>query len=111
MTDPSSRNQPVKALSALQVGAGIAALASQTDGRAPLVFSAVKTAFGHTEPAAGAAGLCGAMLRCAGYVSTSYVSIIAAQQGLGSHSQCSRNLCGVIQTHVCQSAMACVRFT
>ena len=49
----------------LQVGAGVAALASQAEGRAPLVFSAAKVAFGHTEPAAGAAGLCSAMLRYA----------------------------------------------
>ncbi len=47
-----------------QVGAAVAALACEpTLGAAPLVFCATKVALGHTEPAAGAAGICSAMLR------------------------------------------------
>ena len=47
-----------------QIGAGVAALASEADHEAlPLIFSAAKVMFGHTEPAAGATGICSAMLR------------------------------------------------
>ena len=60
-------------------------MVSQGDSRAPLVFSAAKVAFGHTEPAAGAAGLCSAMLRCAN--EPSKWSTILGQQAALKHAR------------------------
>ena len=50
----------------IEIGAAAAVFGGRTAPHAaPLCLGAVKSALGHTEPAAGATGMCRSLLRCA----------------------------------------------